>query len=153
MAVQPAGGDYRSGGGIGLGAPDGAKGGRYFAEDDAGPQRPFAVVVGGGDIATGDEKEEIAAAFADGLGELSSGLGGRRRREQPIEPAVEVGAVLGEVLSLRSVRRWPMPTARCKSLWKPGAKPVSPLSMAYCESRSRWARHSCRSLACPACAA
>ncbi len=31
------------------------------------------------------------------------------------------------VLSLRSARRWPMPTASCKSLWKPGAKPVSPL--------------------------
>jgi len=67
--------------------------GQALAEDDAGPQPPLAVVVGGGDIATGDEKEEIAAAFADALGELSSGLGGGRRREQPVEPAVEIGAI------------------------------------------------------------
>ena len=54
--MQPAGGDYRGGGGVSLGTPLGAKAAGYFAEDDAGPQRPFAIVVGGGDIATGDRK-------------------------------------------------------------------------------------------------
>lgn len=95
MAVQPAGGDDRSGGGISVSTPPGAKAAGHFSEDDAGPQRPFAVVVGGGDIATGNEQEEIAAAFADALGELSSGLGGRRRSEQPVETTVEVGTGLG----------------------------------------------------------
>ena len=96
MAVQPAGGDYRSGGGIGVGAPLGTKASRYLPEDDAGPQRPFAVVVGGGDIATGDKKKKVTAAFADALGELSSSLGSRGRSEQPVEPTIEIGAVLGE---------------------------------------------------------
>jgi hypothetical protein len=70
--------------------------GQALAEDDAGPQPPLAVVVGGGDIATGDEKKEISTAFADGLGELSSGFGVGCSREQPVEPAVEIGAVLDE---------------------------------------------------------
>jgi hypothetical protein len=60
--------------------------GQALAEDDAGPRPPLAVVVGGGDIATGDEKKEISTAFADGLGELGS-------HGPPVEPAVEIGAI------------------------------------------------------------
>ena len=52
-----------------------------------------------------DEEEEIAAAFTDCLGELAAGAGSGRRGEQRVEPAAEVGAVLGEVLSFRSCWR------------------------------------------------
>src|SRR5216684_4722667 len=79
-----------------MGAPLGAEPAGHLAEDDAGPQGPLAVVVGGGDIAAGDEDKEIAAASADGAGELAAGLGGGADGEQPVELAVEVGAVLGE---------------------------------------------------------
>jgi hypothetical protein len=55
-------------------------------------------------VAASDEDEEVAAAFADGAGELAAGLGGGADGEQPVEPAVEVGTVLGEggVLQLRA---------------------------------------------------
>jgi hypothetical protein len=99
MAVQPAGGDDRYYVGIGFSAPLRAETAGHFAEDDAGSQCPLAVVVGGGDVATGNEKEEITAAFSHALGELSSGLGGRGRRQRLVEPAVEIGAVLARVLS------------------------------------------------------
>ena len=90
--------------GIGTGAPFGTEPAGDFAEDHAGPQGTLAVVVGGGNIAAGDEDKEIAAAFADAAGELAAGLGGGVDGEQPVEPAVEVGAVLGEggVLQLRA---------------------------------------------------
>src|SRR5713226_1033671 len=67
-----------------------------LAENHAGPQGTLAFVVGGGDIAAGGEDKEIAAAFADTAGELAAGLGGGADGGQPIELAVEVGAVLGE---------------------------------------------------------
>lgn len=53
MAVQAAGGDDR-GGDIGVSAPLGAEAAGDFSEDDAGSQRPLAVVVGCGDIAASD---------------------------------------------------------------------------------------------------
>ena len=53
MAVQAAGGDDGGGGGIGVGTPLGAEAAGDLAKDDAGPQRPLAVVVGGGDAASG----------------------------------------------------------------------------------------------------
>src|SRR5208337_5293969 len=81
---------------IGTGAPLGSESAGYLAEDHAGPQGTLAIVVGGGDIAAGDEDKEIAAAFADTAGELAAGLGGWGDGEQPVELAVEVGAVLGE---------------------------------------------------------
>jgi hypothetical protein len=67
-----------------------------FPEDHAGPQSTLAIVVGGGNVAASDEDEEVAAAFADGAGELAAGLDGGADGEQPVEPAVEVGTVLGE---------------------------------------------------------
>src|SRR5712692_6213239 len=79
-----------------MGAPLGAEPAGNFAEDHAGPQGTLAVVVGGGDIAAGNEDKEIAAAFADAAGELLTGLSGGGDGEQPVEPAVEVGTVLGE---------------------------------------------------------
>src|SRR5207245_9509434 len=67
-----------------------------LAEDHAGPQGTLAIVVGGGNVAARDEDEEVAAALADGAGELAAGIGGGADGEQPVEPAVDVGAVLGE---------------------------------------------------------
>src|SRR5712692_11787846 len=85
-----------------MGAPLGAEPAGDFAEDHAGPQGTLAVVVGGGDIAAGDEDKEIAAAFTDAAGELLAALGGGADSEQPVEPAIEVGTVLdqGGVLQL-----------------------------------------------------
>src|ERR1700687_3919050 len=79
-----------------MGAPLGAEPAGDFAEDHARPQGTLAVIVGGGDIAAGDEDKEIAAAFADAADELLAGLGGGADGEQPVEPAVEIGTVLGE---------------------------------------------------------
>src|SRR5271167_3154776 len=77
-----------------------------MADEEActGPQGTLAIVVGGGNVAASDEDEEVAAAFADSAGELAAGLGGRADGEQPVEPAVEVGTVLGQggVLQLRA---------------------------------------------------
>src|SRR5438132_630475 len=95
-SVQPSCCDDGQGVGIGTGAPLGAEPAGDFAEDHAGPQGTLALVVGGRDIAAGDEDKEIAAAFADATGELAAGLGGGVDGEQPVELAVEVGAVLGE---------------------------------------------------------
>ena len=77
VALAPASGDDGGGGGIGMGTPLGAEAAGDLAKDDTGPQRPLAVVVGGGDVAAGDEEEQIATAFAEGRGALSS----RRRRQ------------------------------------------------------------------------
>src|SRR5712692_8212749 len=140
-----------------MGAPLGAEPAGDLAEDHAGPQGTLAVVVGGGDITAGDEDKEIAAAFADAAGELAAGLDGGAGGEQAVEslPQRRLGSARywARVVSFSSGRRWPMAVARRRSFWKPGAKPVSPASMAYWVSRSRWARHSWRSLPCPACAA
>src|SRR5215470_6442140 len=95
-AVQPSCGDDGERVSVGLGAPLGTEPAGDFAKDHAGPQGPLAAVVGGGDIATGDEDEEITAAFADTAGELLAGLGSGADGEQPVEPPVEVGTVLGE---------------------------------------------------------
>src|SRR5437899_3085831 len=104
MAVEPPCGDDGQSVGIGTGAPCGAEPAGDLAENHAGPQGTLAIVVGGGNIAAGDEDEEVAAALADTAGELSAGLGGGADGEQPVEPAVEVGAVLDEggVLQLRA---------------------------------------------------
>src|SRR6266478_1696078 len=107
-----------------MGAPLGAEPAGNFAEDHAGPQGTLAVVVGGGDIAAGNEDKEIAAAFADAAGELLTGLSGGGDGEQPVEPAVEslpqrrLGSARywARVLSFSPGRRWPMPTARRSSL-------------------------------------
>src|SRR6266581_3428508 len=160
-SVQPSCCDDGQGVGISAGAPLGAEPAGDFPEDHAGPQGTLALVVGGRDIAAGDEDKEIAAAFADATGELAAGLGGGVDGEQPVELAVEslpqrrLGSARYwvRVVSFSSGRRWPMPAARCSSLRKPGAKPVSPASIAYWASRNRWARQSWRSLPCPACAA
>src|SRR6266436_325485 len=102
-SVQPSCCDDGQGVGIGTGSPLGAEPAGDFAEDHAGPQGTLAIVVGRGNVATGDEDEEIAAAFADTAGELTAGLGGRADGEQPVEAAVEIGTVLGEggILQLR----------------------------------------------------
>jgi hypothetical protein len=106
-----------------------------FPEDHAGPQGTLAIVVGGRDIAAGDEDKEIAAAFTDTAGELAAGRSGRVDSEKLVELAVEVGTVLGEgaVLELwaplvdggGAARRG---AARRGAARKPGAKPVSPAS-------------------------
>src|ERR1700674_88565 len=79
-----------------MGTPLGAEPAGDFAEDYARPQGPLALVVGGGNIAASDEDKEIAAALADTAGELLAGRGGGADGEQPVEPAVEIGTVLGE---------------------------------------------------------
>ena len=79
-----------------MGAPFGAEPAGNFAENYAGPQGTLAFVIGGGHIAASDEDKEITAAFADTAGELSAGLGGGADGEEPVELAIEVGAVLGE---------------------------------------------------------
>ena len=94
--MQPACGNDGQGVGVGAGAPLGAEAAGNFAENHTGPQGTLAIVVGRGNIAASDEDEEVAAAFANAAGELLAGLGGRADGEQPIELAVEVGAVLGE---------------------------------------------------------
>src|SRR6266481_3479833 len=103
-SVQPSCCDDEQGVGIGTGAPLGAEPAGDFPEDHAGPQGTLAIVVGGGNVAASDEDEEVAAAFADGAGELAAGLGGGADGEQPVEPAVEVGTILGEggVLQFRA---------------------------------------------------
>ena len=135
-----------------LGTPLGAKAAGYFAEDDAGPQRPFAIVVGGGDIATGDEKEEIAprhlrmpwASFrpASVVGVAASSRSSRRSRSARYwsEGAVlEIGATLAGAEQRVTAET-------CGSL---EAKPVSPLSIAYCRIAQQMGRaRSCRSSAC-----
>ena len=63
--MQPACGDDGESVGVGPGAPLGAEPAGDFAEDHAGPQGSLAFVVGGRDIAVGDEDKEIAAAFAN----------------------------------------------------------------------------------------
>src|ERR1700694_2204582 len=135
-----------------MGAPLGAEPAGDFAEDHARPQGTLAVIVGGGDIAAGDEDKEIAAAFADAAGEVLGGLGGggggvgagtsrrvTKTKRSPRHlrmprtscwPAWVVGLMASSrsslrsrsarywarVVSLRSGRRRPMPTARCSSL-------------------------------------
>src|SRR5467141_3041245 len=135
-----------------MGTPLGAEPAGDFAEDYAGPQGPLALVVGGGNIAASDEDKEIAAAFADTAGELLAaavvGLTASSRSSLRSRSA----RYWARVVSFSSGRRWPMAAARRRSFWKPSAKPVSPASMAYWASRSRWARQSWRWLPCPACA-
>src|SRR6266403_44140 len=121
-----------------MGTPLGAEPAGDFAEDYAGPQGPLALVVGGGNIAASDEDKEIAAAFANTAGELLAGRGGGADGEQPVEPAVEIGTVLGEggVLEL-----WAPPAdgnSTLQQLVEAEREPVSPASMAYWASRSRW---------------
>src|SRR5713101_3726760 len=95
-SVQPACGNDGQGVGVGAGAPLGAEAAGDFAENHTGPQGTLAIVVGRRNVAASDEDEEVAAAFADAAGELLAGLGGRADGEQPVELAVEIGAVLGE---------------------------------------------------------
>ena len=94
--MQSGGGDDGDSRGVEIGAPLRAEAAGDLAEDDAGPQGALAAVVGVGNVASGDEEEEIAAAFADAAGELAPGSGGRGGSEQPVEPSVEIGAVLSE---------------------------------------------------------
>src|SRR6266436_1220164 len=94
MAVEPPCGDDGQSVGIGTGAPLGAEPTGDLAEDHAGPQGTLAIVVGGGNVAARDEDEEVAAALADGAGELAAGIGGGADGEQPVEPAVEVSTIL-----------------------------------------------------------
>jgi hypothetical protein len=68
MAVQSARGNDGCGIGIGMGAPLGTEPAGDFPENHTRPQGTFAVVVGGGNIAAGDEDEEVATALADGAG-------------------------------------------------------------------------------------
>ena len=110
-AVQPACGDDGESVGVGPGTPLRAEPAGDFAEDHTGPQGPLAFVVGGGDIAAGDENKEIAAAFADTACELVAGLCSGVDGEQPVEPAVKVGAVLRKLptTSIRARRRLDIP--------------------------------------------
>ena len=73
-----------------------------FAKDDAGPQRPFAPVVGVGNVASSDEDKEIAAAFGDAAGEFAAGGNRRGDSQQAVEATVEIGAILsqGRVLQI-----------------------------------------------------
>jgi hypothetical protein len=75
--MEAAGRDDGSGGGVEAGAPEGSEGSGDPAEDDAGAEGSLAAIVGGRDVAAGDEAEEIAAALAHGAGELSTGAGRR----------------------------------------------------------------------------
>src|SRR5882757_3480265 len=117
----------------------------HFSEDDGGAERSLAAIIGIGHVASGDESEQVVAVASHGAEELAGGLVFRRFGEETVEPAVEIGAILLEVVSWRVSRRRPMATARFKRALKPGAKTVSPSSMAYWASRRRWARQICRS--------
>ena len=81
--------------GVEVGAPFGAKAVGDLAEDDGGAERLFGAVVGGRDVAVGDEDEQVLAeAFDDAL-EFQAGLGDGDDLEQAIEHGLET-AVIGD---------------------------------------------------------
>ena len=87
-----------------LGAPLAAEAIGNFAIDGGVAQSALGAVVGGGDVAGGDEHEELVADLADHLVELASGGMGRVERHQSIELAVERDLVgfeggVGEVVT------------------------------------------------------
>ena len=67
-----------------------------LSKDDGGPQRPFAAIIGVGHVAAGDEAEEVVPVTAHGIEELAGGAIFWRLGKQPVEPSVEIGAILLE---------------------------------------------------------
>ena len=55
-----------------IGAPDGAETVGHLAEHDTGTQRPFGGVVGVGDLAVGDENEEVGADLGEALAQANA---------------------------------------------------------------------------------
>ncbi|MDB5393513.1 MAG: hypothetical protein JWM91_1019 [Rhodospirillales bacterium] len=82
----------------------GAEATGYLSEDDGRPESALAAVVGVGNVASGDEDEQIVATFADGAGELLAGFGVGGLAKQLGETAVEIGAVpcKGTILEVAS---------------------------------------------------
>ena len=67
-----------------------------LSEDHGWSEGALATIVGVGDVAPGDEDEEIITAFADATSEFLTGDGVGGFAQQPGEAAVEIGAVLGK---------------------------------------------------------
>jgi hypothetical protein len=95
-AVEAGGSDDESGEGVNVGAPEGPEAVGDLAEDDAGPERAFGAVVGGWDLAVGDEGKELAAPSLGLPPERSTGRGGHRHGDEAVEPSLGRGAVLRE---------------------------------------------------------
>jgi len=93
-AVELAGCHNRADVRIDFGAPDGPEAIGDFSEDDRRPQGPFGDIVGGRNIAVGNEYEQLVAAVRDCPFEFEASLAVGRGGQQSIEPAVE-GAPIG----------------------------------------------------------
>src|ERR1700748_1595618 len=80
--------DGGPGEGVDIGAPEGSEAVCDLAEDDAWSERAFGAVVGGRDVAIGDEGEELAAPSLGLAHELGAGGGDHRHSEHAIEPSL-----------------------------------------------------------------
>ena len=74
-----AGVDDGTDGGEELAAPLGTEAVGHLAEDNTGTQRPFGGVVGVGDLAVGDEDEEVGADLGEALAQANAMTVERRR--------------------------------------------------------------------------
>src|SRR3712207_3081470 len=92
-AASSGGFEDRSDIGVEVGAPSGSEAVGDLAEDDAGPQGLLGAVVGGRDVAVGDEDEQVLAVFLDDAQELLTGLGVRNDLEQRVELGLEAGVI------------------------------------------------------------
>ena len=77
-------------------APSGSEAIGDFAEDDARSQSLLGAVVGGRDVAIGDEDKQVLAEALDDPLELLPWLGGGQDFEQRIEAGLETGVVDGQ---------------------------------------------------------
>src|SRR6201986_3093816 len=93
-AVEAGGAAGGSGEAVNVGAPEGPEAVGDLAEDDAGPERAFGAVIGGWDLAIGDEGEELAAPSLGLAHELDAGRGGHRHGDEAVEPALCRGTIL-----------------------------------------------------------
>jgi hypothetical protein len=75
-----------------------------LSEDDAGPQMPLGDVVGIGHRPVGHEHEQMGAVGAHALVQPTSRLSDRDRRDDPVQPAIEIIQILlqGGVLQRRA---------------------------------------------------
>ena len=95
-AVRLGGADDGAERGVGLRAPFGTEAVRDFAEDHARAQRALGDVVGGRHIAVSNEHEQMPSIARDAPAQPLGRLATTRQSEHAVQPAIQIGAILGQ---------------------------------------------------------